>query len=90
MKNKMKFNMNIKQYNIMILKVKNKKQNEMKFKMNLMEVFNKNHYNKMILKMKNKMKNKIQNKIQNTIQNKMKLKLNKKTIYCPHVIIHQS
>ena len=51
-----------------------------------MEVFNKNHYNKMILKMKNKMKNKIQNKI----QNKMKLKLNKKTIYCPHVIIHKS
>ena len=72
MKNKMKFNMNIKQYNIMILKVKNKKQNEMKFKMNLMEVFNKNHYNKMILKMKNK--------IQNKIQNKMMLKLNKKTI----------
>ena len=47
-----------------------------------MEVFNKNHYNKMILKMKNK--------IQNKIQNKMKLKLNKKTIYCPHIIIPQS
>ena len=51
-----------------------------------MEVFNENHYNKMILKMKNKTKNKIQNKI----QNKMKLKLNKKTIYCPHIIIPQS
>ena len=34
MKNKRKFNMNIKYYNIMILKIKNKIQNKMKFKIN--------------------------------------------------------
>ena len=34
MKNKRKFNMNIKHYNIMILKIKNKIQNKMKFKIN--------------------------------------------------------